>query len=64
MQVHHITISSLFQKLMTIMHEVVAGKKEVLDSLGFDKRTAIDRGLGLIGVGLTSYRKHVNYYSR
>jgi len=38
------------QKLMIIMHEIVAGKKEVMDALGLDKITALDKGLSLIGV--------------
>ncbi len=35
---------------MTIMHEIVAGKKEVLNSLGLDKHIALERGLDLIGI--------------
>lgn len=35
---------------MNIMHEIAAGKKEVLDQLGLDKHTALERGLDLIGV--------------
>lgn len=37
---------------MHIMHEIVAGKKEVLSALGLDKHSALERGLDLIGVSL------------
>jgi hypothetical protein len=40
---------------MIIMHEIVAGKKEVLDALGLDKPTALAKGLSLIGVSKQSF---------